>query len=286
MTVKEKTEVLPIELSVAKFAHVHVDLVRPLPVSQKGHNHLLTVVDRLTRWPEAIPMRTTTAEACADAFALHWAVWFGVLHTITTDRGAQFTSAVWTCLCSKLGAKHILTTAYHPQSNGMAERFHRQLKQSLKARDCGQGWLDHLPWVLLGLRAAPKEDSAVSSAEAVFGVPPAIPCQAQTAEKLEEELPLIPLRKRTHAEAAGGRTSILEGASHVYIRRGAVGGPLADSYSEPYLVVEWRQKTLLIQMGDRQEWVSVDRAKPHAGGVPQAAQPPRSGRPLGSSGSG
>ena len=59
VTVQEKTEVLPIELSVAKFAHVHVDLVRPLPVSQKGHNHLLTVVDRLTRWPEAIPMRTT-----------------------------------------------------------------------------------------------------------------------------------------------------------------------------------------------------------------------------------
>ena len=117
-------------------------------------------------------MRTTTAEACADAFALHWAVWFGVLHTITTDRGAQFTSAVWTCLCSKLGAKHILTTAYHPQSNGMAERFHRQLKQSLKARDCGQGWLDHLPWVPLGrLRWLSHPSAADRSGRAVVYSP-------------------------------------------------------------------------------------------------------------------
>ena len=286
VTVQEKTAVLPIELPTTKFAHVHVDLVGPLPVSAEGHSHLLTVVDRLTRWVEAIPMRTTTAEACADTFALHWVARYGVPHTITTDRGAQFTSAVWKCLCSKLGAKHILTTAYHPQSNGMVERFHRQLKQSLKARDCGQGWLDHLPWVLLGLRAAPKEDSAVSSAEAVFGIPLAIPCQAQTEEKFEEQPPLIPLRKRTYAEAAGGRPSILEGVSHVYIRRGPVGGPLTDSYSGPYLVVERRLKTLLIQMGDRQEWVSADRVKPHAGGAPQVAQPPRRGRPLGTSGSG
>ena len=143
-----------------------------------------------------------------------------------------------------------------------------------------------MPWVLLGLRAAPKEDSAVSSAEAVFGVPLAIPCQAQTEEKFEGQLPLIPLRKRTYAEAAGGRPSILEGVSHVYIRRGPVGGPLTNSYSGPYLVVERRLKTLLIQMGDRQEWVSADRVKPHAGGAPQVAQPPRRGRPLGTSGSG
>ena len=83
-----------------------------MPVTAEGHTHLLTLVDQLTRWPEAVPMRSTSAEACADAFALHWAARFGVPHTITTDRGALFTSTVWKCLCSKLGAKHILTTAY------------------------------------------------------------------------------------------------------------------------------------------------------------------------------
>ena len=45
--------------------------------------------------------------------------------------------------------------------------FHRQLKESLKSRECGQAWLDHLLWTLLGIRAVPKEDSGVSTAEAV-----------------------------------------------------------------------------------------------------------------------
>ena len=289
VTVQEKTPVEKIQLPAAKFAHVHVDLVGPLPVSAGGHTHLLTVVDRLTRWPEAIPMRCTTAEACADAFALHWVARYGVPHSITTDRGAQFTSAVWKCLCCKLGAKHILTTAYHPQSNGMVERFHRQLKQSLKARDCGSAWLDHLPWVLLGLRAAPKEDSAVSSAEAVFGSTLTIPSQAQeivSGHLPSADPPLISLRQRSYAEVASGHNSLLDGATHVYIRRGAMGGPFSSSYSGPYRVLQREKKILLLQLGDRQEWVSADRLKPHAGGAPVEALPPKRGRPLGSSGGG
>ena len=217
-----------IQLPATNFVHVHVDLVGPLPVSAGGHTHLLTVVDRLARWPEAIPMRSTTAEACADAFALLWVARYGVPHSITTDRGVQFTSAVWKCLCCKLGVKHILTTAYYLQSKGMVERFHWQLKQSLKARDCRPALLDNLPWALLGLRAAPKEDSAVSSAEKVFGSPLTIPRQAQKMVVGQNDPPadppLIDLRQQSYAiaEVAGGRNLLLDGATHICIRQGAM----------------------------------------------------------------
>jgi hypothetical protein len=70
-----------------------------------------------------------------------------------------------------LGISHRLTTAYHPQANGMVERFHRQFKDALRARLVNQDWLSQLPWVLLGLRAAPKEDCGLSSSEMVFGEP-------------------------------------------------------------------------------------------------------------------
>jgi transposase InsO family protein len=57
-----------------------------------------------------------------------------------------------------LNIQHSQTTAYHPQSNGMVERFHRRLKDTLRARCATANRVDHLPWVLLGLRAAARED--------------------------------------------------------------------------------------------------------------------------------
>jgi hypothetical protein len=75
----------------------------------------------------------------------------------------------WAVFCKEIGVKHTKTTAYHPQCNGMVERFHRQLKAALRARSCGLNWFHHLPWVLHGLRAPPKNDTGISSAKLVFG---------------------------------------------------------------------------------------------------------------------
>jgi IS30 family transposase len=132
-----KSPVKEIPVPAARFSHVHVDIVGQLPTSPEGHSHLLTIIDRTTRWPEVVPLRSISAVECADDFPSGWIARFGVPATVTTDRGTQFTSAVWSCLCRTLHIQHITTSAYHPQSNGMIECFHRQLKQSLKARQCG-----------------------------------------------------------------------------------------------------------------------------------------------------
>ena len=140
------------------FAHLHVDLVGPLPVSS-GFTFLFTVIDRTTRWPEAIPLSSTTAADCASALLQGWIQRFGVPDTITSDRGAQFTSSLWSSLCQLLNIPHAPTTAYHPQSNGLVERMHRRLKDALRARAAGSDWYLHLPWVMLGIRAAWRDDS-------------------------------------------------------------------------------------------------------------------------------
>ena len=57
-----------------------------------------------------------------------------------------------------LGIKPQTTSAYHPQANGMVERFHRTLKISLKARLDGPRWMGELPFVMLGIRTTRKED--------------------------------------------------------------------------------------------------------------------------------
>lgn len=113
---------------------MHVDLVGMSLAVSRGAAHLLTIVDRFTRWAKAIPLTDTSAEACAQAIVSHWIARFGVPSDITTDRGAQFTSSLWSGMAQLYGAKLHQTTAYHPESNSLIERFHRHLQLALKAR--------------------------------------------------------------------------------------------------------------------------------------------------------
>jgi transposase InsO family protein len=120
-------EVEPIKVPGRRFSQPHVDLVGTLPTSKDGESQILTVVDRSTWWVEAVPLSSTTADSCASALISTWVSRFGVPAQVASDRGPQFASAVWAAFCKQVGMKCIMTTAYHPQSNGMVERVHRQL---------------------------------------------------------------------------------------------------------------------------------------------------------------
>ena len=96
--------------SSQKFQHIHCDIVGPLPVSN-DHRYLLTIVDRFSRWFEALPLRDITAKSCADTFVLHFVARYGAPHAITVDRGTQFTSTLWKELTKFLGCELIHTTA-------------------------------------------------------------------------------------------------------------------------------------------------------------------------------
>jgi hypothetical protein len=183
-----------------------------------------------------------------------------------------------------------MTTAYHPQANGLVERTHRQLKDALRARQAGVDWPAHLPWVLLGLWAAPKEVSGLSSAEAVSGQPLVMPGELSPAaetsptdfqESLASETPPVTCQPRTYAEVtAGPPDPRLQQAELVYVKRGGCGPPLAPAYSGPYRVIRPGRKFFLIEVGGRQESVSVDRLKQHTSKSPvPEAVPPRRGRP-------
>ena len=139
----------------------------PLPYAD-GFRYLLTCVDRFTRWSEAIPMVDIRAETVADAFFSGWIARYGTPATITTDRGAQFESKLWDSLCNQFGIIQNRTTSYHPQSNGMVERFHRQLKAAIMAHESPNPWTITLPAVLLGVRSAGKERLG-RSAEMIYG---------------------------------------------------------------------------------------------------------------------
>jgi hypothetical protein len=116
---------------VQRFSRLHIDLVGPLPQSNSGYTHLLMVLDRSSRWGEALPLRSTSAESCATTLIAGWVARFGVPQQITSDRGSQFCSSVSDSFTRRLGIKSCLTTPYYPQSNGAVERFHHRLKDAL-----------------------------------------------------------------------------------------------------------------------------------------------------------
>ena len=87
-----------------RFDHVNVDLVGPLP-SSHGFTYLLTMVDRTTRWPEAVPLTSLASVEMTRAFISTWVARFGTPSDISSDRGTQFTSELWSAVAQSLGVK-------------------------------------------------------------------------------------------------------------------------------------------------------------------------------------
>lgn len=283
----------PFKVPERRFDHVNVDLVGPLPPS-RGYTYLLTMVDRTTRWPEVVPLSSTTAAEVARAFIMAWVARFGTPSDLSSDRGPQFTSELWTAVAEVLGVKVHRTTAYNPQSNGLCERFHRDMKAALRASLTGADWADRLPWVMLGLRSAPKEDLQASSAELVYGQPLRVPGEflpdatapwsvaSHRAVSREVADAFIPIPTSRHGLPQSYVPKDLPSAKYVFIRHDGHRAPLQPPYDGPFRVLVGGSKNFVVDMGGRPERVAIDRLKPahvDIGEPLQLARPPRRGRP-------
>ena len=255
-------------LPTDRFSNLHVDLVRPL-LESHGMSYLFTIIDRFTRWPEAIPLPNAQTSTCATALLHHWIARFGVPLDITSDRGSQFTSSLWTQL------NRLLTTAYHPQANGMVERLHRQLKAGLKARTTGPNWFAQLPMVLLGIRSSWRVDPGCSPAELVYGSTLRIPgefLQSRDVRTMEPDLSFLrelqrtmrslqPPPSRFHGNQITYVPSSLSSADYVYVRMDSHQHPLQRPYDGPFRVLDKKEKHFTLDVRGRKETVSIDRLK-------------------------
>ena len=116
-----------------------------------------------------------------------------------------------------------------------------------------------------------------------YGYSLVLPSQLQPPQRAPQAAPEkvdIPSTIRLVKEKEKKREVGIQEASHVYVREGAVIGPLDATYHGPYCVLVRERKKLLLEIGATRTWVSVDRLKPHTGAAtPAAAQPPPRGRP-------
>jgi transposase InsO family protein len=81
----------PIPVPTQRFLHIHVDFVGPFPMSREGCRYLFTIIDRTSRWLEAIPLTSMETDIMVEVLIANWVSRFGVPAIVTSDRGAQFT---------------------------------------------------------------------------------------------------------------------------------------------------------------------------------------------------
>ena len=140
------------------FKKVAVDLVGPIsPPSENGHQYILTLVDYVTKYPEAIALKRidtpTVAEALVDMFSQ-----LGIPEEILSDLGTQFVSECKKEVNRLLSIRHLTTTPYHPMCNGLVERFNGMLKAMLK-KLCAQQprqWHRFINALLFAYREVPR----------------------------------------------------------------------------------------------------------------------------------
>ena len=179
----------------SRFDILHLDIVGPLPPDD-GFSYILTMIDRKTRWFEAVPIPNITADTVASFLSSTWFSRYGIPSTIITDQGKQFESELFNHLTSGLGIKHLRTSAYHPQTNGLVERAHRTMKASLRILSTSSGWTKALPFVLLGWHNTPNRSSGVSPSQLLFGSNTYLPTELIDFHQ-ESTLPVIETA-RTH----------------------------------------------------------------------------------------
>ena len=139
----------PLPIPSRPWSHIALDFVTGLPKSQ-GNDTILTLVDRFSKAVHyvALPKLPNAAET-ADLLVTHVVRLHGIPLDVVSDRGPQFTSKVWRAFCKGLGASVSLSSGYHPQTNGQAERANQALEATLRCFTKGHPstWSTYLPWV-------------------------------------------------------------------------------------------------------------------------------------------
>ena len=167
----------PIPPTDIPYSVISVDFCGPFIESPRENKFVLVVSDLFTRHVTAIATPNNTAELTAMTLYREIFCKYGVCSTLLTDQGTHFNNHLMHAFTHLLGYNHIYSTAYHPQTNGVTERFNASLKvQISKLEDKHHNnWDDYLDPVVFAYNTSKHKTTQFSPFELLFGRPPQLP---------------------------------------------------------------------------------------------------------------
>ena len=172
---KAAAELHPIPPPDGSFKQFGMDLIGPFKETERGNRYVVVLTDYLTKWPEAeaIPDKKATTIA---KFMIKIICRYASIEVIITDQGREFCNKINEEICSKIGIDHRRTSAYHPQSNGLTERYNQTLINTLVkyTNDEQDDWDIYVEPALLAYRTAEHKSTKQTPFFLAFGRKPSL----------------------------------------------------------------------------------------------------------------
>ena len=150
--------------STKEWQRLHIDFAGPF----LGHSYLI-VVDSFSKWPEVIPMASTTSGSTINALSKIFAT-HGLPERIHMDNGPQFSSVEFSKFCRANGIVHSFSAPYHPSTNGEAERFVQTFKRAMKCSESNSRDVSfNISKFLLNYRNTPHSVTGVAPSVLLMG---------------------------------------------------------------------------------------------------------------------
>ena len=184
----QRGELQPLPVPEKKWQEIMLDFVVKLPVTHKGHDSILVVVDRATKMCHLMPCcESISAHQTACLYWENVGKLHGLPQSLNSDRDRRFESGFWRSLWRCLGTNLKMSTAYHPQSQGQVERMNAVMEQTLRClihemKD-SKDWDELLPMVEFCINSQPNRSTGFSPFYLNYGYHPVTPQELLTGRE-------------------------------------------------------------------------------------------------------